>query len=1050
MSKANDPLVLNQWMLTLFGRPSFEQLVGDEMARPEREGYDGDNVSFFFHYLDGLPRRDSSLTRDALLRYDGNIYRYWKAVTNRRTREAGHPIQLKYFQYLALLFTEIYLDRLFSDREALRQALNSAVHAFNVGKDDGDRLDPYTTEQLHKLALWQATGSGKTLVMHVNIMQYQHYLDQHGRGDDLNRIILLTPNEGLSLQHLQEFRASGIGAVLFTKDARSLFSGRQIEIIDINKLRDEEGDKTVAIDAFESNNLVLVDEGHRGSSGEEWKAKRDRLCERGFSFEYSATFKQAMEAANKPELTREYAKCILFDYSYKYFYADGYGKDYHILNIGGSVQEEIRQRYLTACLLGFYQQVRLYRDRREDFRSYLLAAPLLVFVGSSVTKAASAKDVSDVVDILLFLADIASEAGRERAVERIALLLTGQAALRDDDNEELFANAFTYLNYLGLTAASIYDDIVRIVFRADAPGVLSLRPLTRTEGEVALNLGLGAPFGVINVGDAASLIKACKSYEALRVEPSDFGRSLFGAIDGDESPVTVLIGAKKFTEGWSSWRVSTMGLMNVGRSEGSQIIQLFGRGVRLRGFGFSLKRSRKVQEEQGVAPPQRIETLETLYIFGIRADYMQKFREYLEGEGLPPNTRFEEIILPTARLGSVPRLKTIRVKPGIDFKHQAPRLTLERVAGSVAPAPVSVDWYPKIESQKSSEIQHDGSAAAKYIGTLQPGHLAFMDIDDIFFELVRFKSERGWHNLTVTREGIVALLLEQDWYKLSIPPETLAFTGFGQAQIWQELAIVALKKYCEVFYKHKKSAYEQPFLEYGEIDITSDQNMVSEYRFTIAPSESTIIECLKRLKQDIVDGTLNDLQVNGLQAFRFGHHLYEPLIYLKNSQVKVSPVALNEGERDFVLDLKKFCEREPVYFRDRSLYLLRNKSRVGLGFFEAGNFYPDFILWLVAGARQHIAFLDPKGMRNLLGIDDPKITFYKTIKSLEARLGDPGVTLDSFIIANTPFGEVSHWQYAGDVVTRALFEEHHVFFQKDDRSTYIRNIMHCILPPPVV
>ena len=29
------------------------------------------------------------------------------------------------------------------------------------------------------------------------------------------------------------------------------------------------GDKTVAVDAFEGNNLVLVDEGHRGASGGE-------------------------------------------------------------------------------------------------------------------------------------------------------------------------------------------------------------------------------------------------------------------------------------------------------------------------------------------------------------------------------------------------------------------------------------------------------------------------------------------------------------------------------------------------------------------------------------------------------------------------------------------------------------------------------------------------------------------------------------------------------------------------------------------------------------
>ena len=59
-----------------------------------------------------------------------------------------------------------------------------------------------------------------------------------------------------------------------------------------------------------------------------------------------------------------------------------------------------------------------------------------------------------------------------------------------------------------------------------------------------------------------------------------------------------------------------MGLMNIGRTEGSEIIQLFGRGVRLKGYGFSLKRSRSVFE---VRSPDNINLLETLNIFGIRA-----------------------------------------------------------------------------------------------------------------------------------------------------------------------------------------------------------------------------------------------------------------------------------------------------------------------------------------------------------------------------------------------------------------------------------------------
>ena len=52
--------------------------------------------------------------------------------------------------------------------------------------------------------------------------------------------------------------------------------------------------------------------------------------------------------------------------------------------------------------------------------------------------------------------------------------------------------------------------------------------------------------------------------------------------------------------------------------------------------------------------------------------------------------------------------------------------------------------------------------------------------------------------------------------------------------------------------------------------------------------------------------------------------------------------------------------------QDKELYLLRNLSKGrGVGFFEAGNFHPDFIVWLIADGQEYISFVDPKGIRNL-------------------------------------------------------------------------------------
>jgi hypothetical protein len=85
-------------------------------------------------------------------------------------------------------------------------------------------------------------------------------------------------------------------------------------------------------------------------------------------------------------LTDLYAKSILFDYSYRYFYNDGFGKDYQILNLDEGTQENNLELYLVACLLAFFQQQRLYKEQESAFRPFNIEKPLWIFVGGSVTK----------------------------------------------------------------------------------------------------------------------------------------------------------------------------------------------------------------------------------------------------------------------------------------------------------------------------------------------------------------------------------------------------------------------------------------------------------------------------------------------------------------------------------------------------------------------------------------------------------------------------------------------------------------------------------------
>ena len=111
-------LVLNQWLLSLFNVKRFEDLA--EHLRDEAlEGLDENNIHLFHHALTAYQLNLTHLPAELLLEYDQNIVMHTQRLNERRITRGEEPIVWKYFQYLALLFSEIYLDRYFRDPSAL-------------------------------------------------------------------------------------------------------------------------------------------------------------------------------------------------------------------------------------------------------------------------------------------------------------------------------------------------------------------------------------------------------------------------------------------------------------------------------------------------------------------------------------------------------------------------------------------------------------------------------------------------------------------------------------------------------------------------------------------------------------------------------------------------------------------------------------------------------------------------------------------------------------------------------------------------------------------
>ena len=77
-----------------------------------------------------------------------------------------------------------------------------------------------------------------------------------------------------------------------------------------------------------------------------------------------------------------------------------------------------------------------------------------------------------------------------------------------------------------------------------------------------------------------------------------------------------------------------------------------------------------------------------------------------------------------------------------------------------------------------------------------------------------------------------------------------------------------------------------------------------------------------------------------------------------------------------------------------------------------------------------MSFVDLKGLRNIRGFENPKIQLYKLLKSeIEPRLNDPDIVLDSFIVSNTPYEEISTWNPCGD---KTVFKKNHIVFHEDN------------------
>jgi hypothetical protein len=1100
-----DREILNKYLLSLFGVEKFVSSdPGDyktlrRAAQPDLtdDGFDEEGKSYILQNLLMVNLDIEDELFNKLETYDSNIKEYVEHISENR----DNVIDLKYFQYFAVLFTEIFLDRYFNSKEKLLIDINEFVDKENKKiKKDKRKYSYFEEDDLNKLAYYMATGSGKTLIMHINFLQFLKY-----NKTKLDNIILITPNERLTKQHIEEFKISNIDVDHLNNMGGGLIGDKDIYVIEIHKLKENktgEGE-SVEISTLEGNNLVFVDEGHKGMQGAEWKSNREALARDGFLFEYSATFGQAIgdridrsekvkneypryneqvallgldkEVRDKVfninknntyinmskyqldkklenmdisdykksqikqfhvNLLEEYSKAVIFDYSYRYFYHDGYGKDYNILNLKDSQLKEYNFRYMLANLLSFYEQKKYYVENKKAIKKYNLENPLLVFVGDTVLAPSGSmakidnKSVSDIEFVIKFIKDLFDN--KEEIIKNIENILNKKSGFEDENDRDIFDDKFRYLKSKNIAARKIYNEILELIFNtSNITGELELYNIQGGDGEIGLKLkGSKDYFGLINIGNSSKLIDKFEE-DNYRVKEDEFSDSLFTDLNDTTSKVNLLIGSKKFTEGWNSYRVSNIGILNLGRSRGSQIIQLFGRGVRIKGLNGSLKRSEAFND---VFHPDYINILETLNIFGIRADYMEEFRKYLEEEGIEDKDD-KEIILPIKENNEFlnKSLYTIKIKKDANFVEE--ELIELKINNNIS---IEVDLRPKTEIVSSFdadvEFKEDSQYDYYYFNQEQ---LELMDWNEIYLDLVRYKKKKNYKNLLIKKEKLKEILDNKN-YKVYCEEDTLKMNKFADLEELQDIVKKILKKYVTKFYKTCHKHYQDEKLIYETL--TREDPNFQDYVIKLDRKKYNLIDEVEDLIQEEKE-IFYSRDFNNNDHFNniyFDRHLFQPLL-CKTGEIKTTPQGLEDSEEVFINLLKEYLESDEAkeIIKDKEIFLLRNLTRSkGVCFMDdVDRYYPDFMLWIKDDQKQYLSFIDPKGIHNLGEIrEHPKVQLANTIKEQESKIAansaaKEDMILNSYIMSYSDF-ESSKKHYN---LSRDEFNKLNILFI-DDKS----------------
>jgi hypothetical protein len=882
-------------------------------------------------YQEKLEKFDTSIGLDTkILNKVKNLLEvYNRYLKSTKTDE----VKLRYYQILSLYFTQLYLEK--KDQHGFEFSMNS-------------------------IAYWMATGSGKTIIMHLNILQYLAYSKNFKDFE----IIMTTPGVNLIEQHERELTP-------FLNFLNIKYKNKIRLTIDTTL-----GLLNKSDDFFEFPNtktyrrLILVDEAHIGLSttaatgtDSAFMDLRKRLnIKNSFLFEYSATFHNI----NK-QLEKEYEKSIVYDYNYNLFYKDGYGKDYYFQQVGDDVLEKSFDDNLHHNLFIINEKIELWNNVDYALERSLFEAtqfpdkPLIAFMGNTVNnKDKSAKnedpEVSDITNIVNFLAN-----------------------LSDDEKMQ-----YKYL------------------FNNNYKGKLTLTRNPQADDEILLSYGNGDYWGIVNVGNGAKFINSLENKQIIKnaknqIIISNIEKYSFKNIDNQNSPINVLIGSRKFAEGWNCFRVSVIGLINLGTSKGNKIIQIFGRGVRIKGLKNDGKRINIYHNENyfdldNNKEIDKLRKIETLCVFSLKKSYIETFTNAVNKEleivkrhkievnpsiiKLNDNTeiKFEEFRtkIPIFKLSkSEISQRRIFVNPNNQSFECSFFQKNNIVKGIINNFTINLDYRP---NKNSAGVDIKGELAnfiADYNG--------FINTNKIESVILEYQENNGlyvYKDTNIIDIKDILNFIKSIEYKHKLDTTNIEFVE----NILLIITVDFLKKLnnkVNWYINNSNYEYREELTQSTETtkgDFIDSYYIYKTIHSTKEVNGKTAFKKEQELKREIEDfeNTIENI-ADKLKLKGIPNHIYNPLLRDTSNvdnekDLKITPDKLNPGEKKFVEDISEYFIKNKKY-NDYEVYLMRNVETLkSIGIYlndDSQVFYPDFILWMLKDNKVYINFIDPKGQMGM-------------------------------------------------------------------------------------